>query len=81
VSRCAAAEKAIAEVIGRHLDVPVVSVAPKDAAEHFGWIGAVFALGVPASSALTQELLSWAPTHSGLIEDLEAGHYFHTASA
>jgi hypothetical protein len=31
---------------------------------------------MPASSAITQELLRWAPTHPGLIEDIEAGHYF-----
>jgi nucleoside-diphosphate-sugar epimerase len=71
----------IAEVIGRHLGVPAVSVAPEDAAEHFGWIATFFALDVPASSALTQQLLGWSPTHPGLIEDLEAGHYFRTASA
>lgn len=66
----------IAEVIGRHLEVPVVSVAPEEAAEHFGWMGAFFALDAPASSALTQERLGWRPTHIGLVEDLEQGHYF-----
>ena len=71
----------IAEVIGRHQEVPVASVVPEDAAKHFGWIGAFFALDVPASSTLTRELLGWTPTHSGLIEDLEAGYYFRTASA
>ncbi|HET7047341.1 MAG TPA: SDR family oxidoreductase, partial [Solirubrobacteraceae bacterium] len=63
----------IAEVIGRHLDLPVMSVAPEDAAGHFGWIGAFFALDAPASSALTQERLGWRPTHPGLIEDLGQG--------
>jgi nucleoside-diphosphate-sugar epimerase len=66
----------IAEIIGRHLSVPAVSVAPDEAAEHFGWIGAFFALDAPASSALTQQRLGWKPTHRGLVEDLEAGHYF-----
>jgi nucleoside-diphosphate-sugar epimerase len=68
--------RAIAEAIGRGLDVPVVSVAPDAAAEHYGWIGAFFAVDMPASSVLTQERLDWTPTHPGLIEDLEAGHYF-----
>jgi nucleoside-diphosphate-sugar epimerase len=74
----------IAEVIGRHLGVPAVSIAPEDAAEHFGWMSAFFALDAPASSALTQERLGWQPTHPGLMEDLEEGHYFqqaHTAVA
>lgn len=66
----------IAETIGRHLNVPAVSVSPDQAAEHFGWIGAFFALDAPASSALTQQRLGWKPTHRGLVEDLEAGHYF-----
>jgi hypothetical protein len=29
--------RAIAEVIRRHLDHPVVAIAPEDAGEHFGW--------------------------------------------
>jgi nucleoside-diphosphate-sugar epimerase len=71
----------IAEVIGRHLNVPVVSVPPEQAAEHFGWIGAFFALDLPASSTLTQQLLGWTPTHPGLIEDLEAGYYIGSTTA
>ena len=65
----------MAEIIGRQLDLPVVSVAADDAAAHFGWIGAFFALDIPASSTRTQELLGWTPTGPGLLEDLEAGFY------
>jgi nucleoside-diphosphate-sugar epimerase len=71
----------IAEAIGRHLDVPVVSVAAEDAGEHFGWIGAFFGLDAPASSAFTRELLGWEPTQPGLIADLDQGHYFARATA
>jgi len=74
------ATREIAEVIGRHLELPVVSIAPQDAAEHFGWIGMFFGVDAPASSALTQERLGWRPTHPGLIEDLERGHYFAQAA-
>jgi nucleoside-diphosphate-sugar epimerase len=70
----------IAEVIGRHLDVPVESIGPAQAGEHFGWIGAFFGLDAPASSALTRERLGWNPVHPGLIEDLEQGHYFAQAA-
>ena len=67
----------IAGVIGRHLDLPVVSISAEDAGEHFTWLGGFIGLDSPASSALTRELLSWQPTHPGLIEDLEQGHYFN----
>ena len=70
------ATREIAEVIGRHLELPVVSIAPQDAAEHFGWMGMFFGIDAPASSALTQERLGWRPVRPGLIEDLEQGHYF-----
>jgi nucleoside-diphosphate-sugar epimerase len=66
----------IAAVIGRHLDLPVVSVAPDAAAEHFTWLANFLAADSPASSSLTRELLGWEPTHPGLIDDLEQGHYF-----
>ena len=75
------ATREIAEVIGRHLELPVVSIAPQDAAEHFGWMGMFFGIDAPASSALTQERLGWRPVRPGLIEDLEQGHYFAEARA
>ena len=65
--------RSIAEVIGRELELPVASVAP----EHFDWLGHFLAVDCPATSTLTHELLGWQPTQPGLIEDLEAGHYFH----
>jgi nucleoside-diphosphate-sugar epimerase len=69
----------IAEVIGRHLNLPVVSVSPEDAGEHFAWLAGFLAADSPASSALTRELMGWQPTHPGLIDDLEQGHYFRSA--
>jgi nucleoside-diphosphate-sugar epimerase len=69
----------IAEVIGRHLDVPVVSISPESSGEHFAWLAGFLGADSPASSALTRELLGWQPTHPGLIADLEEGHYFQEA--
>ena len=66
----------IAEAIGRHLNIPVISKSPEEAAAHFGWIGHFFALNVRASSKKTREWLGWRPTHLSLIADLDAGHYF-----
>ncbi|MFJ2647886.1 SDR family oxidoreductase [Streptomyces sp. NPDC087420] len=68
--------RAVAEVIGRHLDLPVVSVPPDDAAAHFTWLAPFVALDSPVSSAYTGDLLGWRPTHPGLLDDLDEGHYF-----
>lgn len=68
----------IAEAIGRHVNVPVVSKSPEEALEHFGWIGRFFALDCPASNALTQAQLGWRPEQPGLIADLDQGHYFES---
>jgi nucleoside-diphosphate-sugar epimerase len=68
----------IAEVIGRHLNVPVVSQTPERAAEHFGFFAPFVALDAPASSQTTREALGWRPTQPGLIADLEGGRYFGT---
>jgi nucleoside-diphosphate-sugar epimerase len=69
--------RAIAEVIGRHLNLPVVAIAPEDAGAHFGFLAAFLGVDSPASSARTRDLLAWQPTHPGLIDDLEEGHYFN----
>lgn len=63
--------RALAEAIGRRLDLPTASVS----AEHFGFLGAIFALDQPASSELTRETFGWRPTHPSLLADLEAGNY------
>lgn len=67
--------KAIAEALGRGMKLPVVSVAPDKAAEHFGWMGGFVGMDFPASSAITREKLGWAPTGPSLLADLEAAHY------
>jgi len=68
--------RTIAEIIGRHLDVPVTSIAPEDAGAHFTWLAAFLGLDSPASGARTGALLGWQPTHPGLVDDLDKGHYF-----
>jgi nucleoside-diphosphate-sugar epimerase len=62
----------IAEVIGRHLNLPVASRPAGD----FGFLGQILAIDQPASGELTHELFGWRPVHPGLIEDLDKGHYF-----
>jgi len=75
----------IADAIGRGLKVPVVSKSPKEAMEHFGWLGVFVGSDLPASSAKTQRQLGWRPSERGLIPDLEQMNYLEavtvTASA
>ncbi|WP_022926898.1 SDR family oxidoreductase [Patulibacter americanus] len=66
----------IAETIGRQLGLPAQSVAPEEAGGRFSFLAGFAQVDNPMSSARTQELTGWRPTHPGLIADLEEGHYF-----
>jgi nucleoside-diphosphate-sugar epimerase len=68
--------KAIAEVIGRRLNIPVVSKSPEEAADHFGWFARFAGIDAPTSSERTRQLLGWKPTGPGLIADLDHPAYF-----
>lgn len=65
----------IAESLGRGLKLPVVSIAPEEAAAHFGWMAMFVSLDMPASSAWTQKRMGWHPTGPTLIADLDEGRY------
>jgi nucleoside-diphosphate-sugar epimerase len=71
----------IAEAIGRNLNVPVKPIAAQDAADHFSYLGAFVGFDNPTTSTYTRELLGWQPTHPGLIDDLDEGHYFEDVTA
>jgi nucleoside-diphosphate-sugar epimerase len=66
----------IAEVIGKRLNIPVKSITPDEAAEHFGWFAGPAMLDNATSSAQTREQLGWTPVHPGLLADLEQGTVF-----
>jgi nucleoside-diphosphate-sugar epimerase len=68
--------KAIAEVIGRRLNVPVVSKSPAEAAEHFGWFAMFAGMDAPTSSARTRATLEWKPERPGLLADVDHPAYF-----
>jgi nucleoside-diphosphate-sugar epimerase len=63
----------IAEAIGRNLNLPARSL---PAEEYSGILVPLLSRDQAASSTVTQEILGWKPTHPGLIEDIEQGHYF-----
>jgi len=66
----------IAEVIGKHLNLPVTALSPEEAQGHFGLFALFAGMDVPASSAVTRDRFGWQPVHPGLIADLDEGHYF-----
>ena len=68
----------IATVIGRHLNIPVVSLPVEEVNDHFGWMGRFISMNLSASSVLTQERLGWHPVQPGLLEDLDHDYYFKT---
>lgn len=67
--------RSVAEAVARGLGIPAVSLAPAQAAEHFGWMAMFAGLDMPASSALTRQRLSWQPTGPDLITDLNNMHW------
>jgi nucleoside-diphosphate-sugar epimerase len=68
--------KKIAEVIGRRLNVPVVSKSPDEAAGHFGWFAMFAGIDAPTSSVHTRAKLGWTPQGPGLLADLDHPAYF-----
>jgi len=64
--------KAIAEVIGRRLGLPVE---PRGR-EHFGWFADFAGLDMPASSGRTRALLGWEPTGPDLLADIDQPGYY-----
>ncbi len=69
--------RAIAEAIGRGLNVPAKSISGEQAGEIFGgFLGMITQLDNLTSSARTREILAWKPTHADLLADIAEGHYF-----
>ena len=66
----------VIEIIGRALNVPVVSIKIEQAGEYYGPLARFAGLDMPASSALTQQRLGWTPTGIGLIADIGKPGYF-----
>jgi nucleoside-diphosphate-sugar epimerase len=66
----------IAAAIARGVGVPTASIPAAEAAERFAFLGGFVGVDNPTSSEVTRKVLGWEPTHPGLIEDLEHGHYF-----
>ena len=68
----------IAQAIGDGLGVPVKSISPNEAADHFGWLGGFVGLDMSASSEWTRRVLDWHPNGPGLLDDLKRMDYSAT---
>lgn len=64
--------KAIADVIGRSLGLPVES----REGGHFGWFSMMAGADMAVSSARTRELLGWQPQGPALLADLDQPGYY-----
>jgi nucleoside-diphosphate-sugar epimerase len=66
----------IAEVIGKRLNIPIVSKTSDEAASHFTWFAHFASLDNPSSSKQTRQFLGWQPGQPGLLADLDGENYF-----
>jgi len=69
------AVKKIAEVIGKQLNLPVVSLSEEETAKHFDWMSRFIAFDSPATNLKTQEQLGWQPVHIGLLDDMQKNYF------
>ncbi len=67
--------KQLAELVGKHLGMPVKSITPEEATGYFTWMAYFIQFDNPATSFKTIEALNWKPAHIGLLEDMKQ-HYF-----
>ena len=65
----------VAEAIGRRLGLPAASLAPDEAAAHFGPLAMWVAGDGPASGQWTRAALGWEPRERGLVEDVDRPDY------
>jgi nucleoside-diphosphate-sugar epimerase len=63
--------RAIAEVVGKGLKLPVRSIAKEEAPGYFGWMAMIAGEDVRSSSARTRAALGWEPKGPSLLADLE----------
>ncbi len=70
--------KDLAAVIGRRLNLPVVSLSPEQAAGHFGFLAMFAGADMAASSERTRAALGWAPEQPGLLADIDQASYFQS---
>ena len=72
--------KDIAAVIGRKLQLPVLSLADEAASTSLGFLAGFAAMDLPSTSAATRAALGWEPVEPDLLTDLGEDHYFSSVT-
>ncbi|MEU6512301.1 SDR family oxidoreductase [Streptomyces sp. NPDC046942] len=67
--------RAIAEVLGTQMGLPIQSLTPRQAPAYFGPLLQLAQLDLPASGTQTQQRLDWNPTGPDLLADLRNTDY------
>jgi nucleoside-diphosphate-sugar epimerase len=67
--------KVIAETIANKLGVEAKSISEEEAPHYLGFLASFASLDNPTTNTRTREVLGWAPTHIGWVEDVQTGHY------
>ncbi|GBQ11730.1 SDR family oxidoreductase [Swaminathania salitolerans] len=62
--------RAIAEAIGKRLNLPVMALPRSEAIAHFGWLYGFVSKDMLASSDKTRQRLAWSPDGPGLLDDI-----------
>jgi nucleoside-diphosphate-sugar epimerase len=75
VSEEGVALRDLADAISRRYRLQLTAISPEEATARFGFLAPIVALDMPASSAITRDLLGWQPTGPTLIEDIETSAY------
>ncbi|MBA8822531.1 NAD-dependent dehydratase [Ochrobactrum sp. P6BS-III] len=65
----------IAEMVGTGLGLPVISLSPDEATNHFGWLSMFVSFDMPAASTQTRAKLGWEPKGPSLLSDLKEMDY------
>ena len=67
--------KVIAETIAGKLGIETKSITEEEAPQYLGFLAGFAGLDNPVSNDKTRNVLGWAPTHPGWVEDVQTGHY------
>jgi nucleoside-diphosphate-sugar epimerase len=67
--------RVIAETIAGKLGIATKSVTADEAPQYLGFLAGFAGLDNPVSNDKTRQVLGWEPTHTGWVEDVQAGHY------